>query len=647
MKNEEWQQLLCRIKNYRENLRRHQQIIRVAVVLFFLSNSTFAQLVAVPNPPHILKNNDSNARIGATLVQLPFFDDFSITKASPDVSLWLVGGGTYISNTATIDHPSVNVVVFDGTQADGRPYVFNNPSAEGTTDTLTSQPIDLGGLVAKDSIYLSFYWRAKGLGEVPDASDFLKLQLRDSTGKWQDAWSNRGGLLIKKIMDKDTTYEFQNQFINHLQKIDNRLFLYKGFQFRFLAVGRQSGRFDTWFIDYVYLNKKRSYTDRFSQDVAAVSAVESLLKRYSAMPLKQFLLKPDIERADSLKFTIRNLNNGPNPIRQRIILKDSTRKLIEDSTTTPFFIPSLSGYTFKTKIPSFTIQAGAAKTTLNLKFEVITTDNVNTKIQGIDLRRNDTLSSQTVLDNYYAYDDGTAEYAVYMNKSLGRTAVRFILNRNDLVGGVKMNLTPILRDISGQNFTIFVWNNINGKPSTVAHQEVFKVKYPDNRDGFIDFPFKNGVAVSDTFYVGWVQIGQDPIAVGLDRNNARSSNIFINLGQQWEAFNSGTKDSTVALFEGSLLLRPYLGGALPATVTATPVEESDDWSIYPNPTDGIIRWKANDIKQVDVFSIGGNTMLNYQHTYEKQIDISTLPSGKYLIRLSNDKHSVIHKVLKL
>ena len=49
------------------------------------------------------------------------------------------------------------MVTFDGSDAAGRPYNFVTQSAQGAGDTLTSQPIDLLGRVAADSVYFSFY----------------------------------------------------------------------------------------------------------------------------------------------------------------------------------------------------------------------------------------------------------------------------------------------------------------------------------------------------------------------------------------------------------------------------------------------------------------------------------------------------------
>ena len=113
-----------------------------------------------------------------TALQLPFFDDFTTTSAKsgvdqPDPARWQAGSGVYINNTMGFNQPTRNIATFDGLQANGRPYVRDNPLEQGYTDTLASKPINLAGLSAASGVYLSFYWQIKGLGELPDPGDTL------------------------------------------------------------------------------------------------------------------------------------------------------------------------------------------------------------------------------------------------------------------------------------------------------------------------------------------------------------------------------------------------------------------------------------------------------------------------------------------
>jgi Secretion system C-terminal sorting domain len=644
-------------KNRRNRVHQKDNKARIFVWRLFLTFNlwlaafgAFSQLVFVPTGPNLPKStSNKNARVEAKTLKLPFFDDFSITKtAYPDTSLWQLGGGTYISNTATTDHPTRNVVVFDGANFSGKPYNYVTSSAEGATDSLVSNPIDLSGLTAKDSVYLSFYWRAKGLGERPDATDSLKLQFRDSLGRWQTVWVNGGGVL-KRIVGKDTISEFQNNFVSQFQILNNKVFLSRAFQFRFISSGRLSGRFDNWFLDYIYLDKGRTSNNRTFRDVACRLPVNSFLKRYSAMPLKQYLVKPSAETADSLSTDVRNLSNIFNSTNFRFTLKDelSGRIFQNDPHDNSQIIQALSSQSKKNKVNALPPDFRPKTAVLSAKFDIITTDNnPPVSIPTIDLRRNDSISGKTVLGNYYAYDDGTAEYAVYMNKSLGKTAVRFVLNKTDTLSGVQMNITPILKDISGQSFTILVWSDKDKSPDKILAQKSFKVQYPADRDGFITYNFDNGVVLTDSvFYVGWLQIGQDPIAVGLDRNSPHENQIFINLGAGWDPYTNYKTDPNLAYFNGSLMVRAVMDGKTKEQITSVNVSKTDDWRVYPNPTNNIVQWEA-DIKHIEIYNPSGAKISEYDNLKQKWIDLSELPTGIYFLRLSNDEKTLIQKVLK-
>ncbi len=147
-------------------------------------------------------------------ITLPFFDDFSQNKTSiPNPKLW-INGGVGINNNFPINQPSVNVATFDSRNLAGKPYNFSNKFAYGTTDTLTSVAIDLSGLAAKDSVYLSFYWEAKGLGELPDSDDSLVVSFKDSTNKWNIIWTQIGG-----FKTTDNLENFKQKLISIQSKI--------------------------------------------------------------------------------------------------------------------------------------------------------------------------------------------------------------------------------------------------------------------------------------------------------------------------------------------------------------------------------------------------------------------------------------------
>lgn len=602
-------------------------------LLFFFGilQSVAAQWVVVPVGPSASTSPQKVARTQA--LTLPFFDDFSLsTNGRPDPKLWQ-NGGTYVNNTLTIGQPTLNVVTFDGADATGRPYNFASPYAQGNGDTLTSQPIDLSS-VKDTSTYLSFYVQLRGLGELPDTTDFLRLYFLNQQGEWKKVWDKEG-------LKPDNNF-------NYTKLAVEPEYFHPNFQFRFISYGRLSGQFDMWHLDYVYLNSNRRSPDQFTRDVAYRLPVNSFLKRYTAMPIKQYLARPIAETTDSLKSEINNLNDNFNPITLSYTVRDIfNNQPYIDLAQLPGNISALSQRPVIFKPTPISFSDTLKRVVLKTQFKVLTTDNQGSSIPGIDLRRNDTISGITELSDYYAYDDGSAESAVYFNRSLGRTAVRFTVNTPDNLSGVRMNIVPIVKDVSGQSITIQVWSSERGRPKSILYQKAYKVSYPAQFNQFIEFPFDYGVAVRDTFYVGWLQIGQDGIPVGLDRNNANEDKIFINSGQEWVPYTSFKNDASLAYFQGSLMLRPVLGTLKPTDpVTSIEPTEEAEWEVYPNPTRGTVSWNSGDVKYIEVYQLNG-TRLRSQPVQpaERSIDLTQLGDGIYFLRLSNEKKTVVKKIL--
>lgn len=501
----------------------------------------------------------------AQSLPLPFFDDFSTstTQAGPTPTRWLPGSGVYINNTLTINHPSVNMATFDGLRASGQPYDLLNENAEGGTDTLMSRPINMGGLTAADNVYISFYWQRRGLGEAPDATDSLVLDFLTTSGRWVRVWSARG----------DTT---NANYTQQLVRIDNPALLHGAAQFRFRARGRQSGAFDQWHLDYVYLNKGRSAFDRYVADIAARQPVSPLLRRYTAMPLRQFLARPAAELADSVTTDVNNLLDNFNLLTFQFTIRNETTGGVVQRITPDVsqFIQRLSRLGLARR-PVVTGAGLAGQAVLRTTFEASIASNVPDPIPGVDLRQNDTISGVTVLDNYYAYDDGTAELAKQVNQRLARVAVRFINNQPDAVKGVRIYIPPTRRNQEGQQIAFSLFNDAgtNAPAQRQLVQQTFPVRYATTRNGFVDYLFTTPVTVRDTFYVAYAQLDDPPIPVGFDRNSPFRGNTFVNLGTRWDR---APED------DGALMIRPIMNNG-PSNVVLAAEPEAPATS-YPNST---------------------------------------------------------------
>lgn len=561
-------------------------------------------------------------------LNLPFFEDFSTSSSRPDPALWVDGSGVFINNTFPVNHPSVNVATFDGLTLTGRPYSYNGTQTtqNGPTDTLTSRAINLGGYSLADSVYFSFYWQRKGLGEIPDAEDSLRLQFLGSDGEWRTVWKEKGGVL-------------NNNFTQTFIGITDRRYLHPGFQFRFQSFDRQAGAFDVWHLDYIYLNRGRSRFDRYIKDIATRQAVSPYLKRYTAMPLRQYLAKPLEETADSVTTDINNLFNNFNftTFRFRVQELVTGRTVQDEQQSLSILIPSLSSQRKRARPVALTGVPATGRAVLRYTFDVLTTDDQNPSIPSINLRRNDTISGITVLDDYYAYDDGSAEIGIQTNQRQARVALRFVANEPDAVTGVRIYFLPYQTDQTNQLFALGVFGNERGVPATRAlYQKSFLLKYPTGRNGFVEFKFDSPVAVKDTFYISFTQINETPLPIGFDRNSPFGNQLLVNLSTRWEAYSE---------VRGVPMVRPVMGGTASLVVTGRE-EPLPSMQVFPNPTSGEIRWDNEAIRSLDVMDAGGRLLYSIPVASGHRVaDLSHLPSGFYLLRLSDGKRTVVQKLV--
>ena len=633
------------------------------LLLSLFCQVSLAQFKIVP-----LKNTEnikpSSAKIMA--LGLPFFDDFSTSVNRPDQLKWQKNGGVFINNTYTNNHPTLNVATFDGLNAGGTPYDFTNSLSEGPIDTLTSQPIDLSTNPAKggaaytvaDSLYLSFFYRGQGLGDKPDLRDSLRLQFLTNGNIWRTVWV-------------DSAQTVSNQFKQVIIPLRANIYLHSGFQFRFQSYGRQSGQFDVWHLDYVYLDEiknvlksgeitrnisiknplTKEVTAIFTRDFAARNPITSILKNYSSMPMRQFLAKPESELADSVKADINNLFSVDLLLRfPSYTAKNLQNNLIiqrKDSIAT--FAPVRSFGTLKVK-NSLNINALKSDTTkalLKLAFDVKSGDNSPFTI-------NDTISRTVELSNYYAYDDGTAEQAAEIKKGFGRVAVQYIVNKPDAVSAIRINLQPTVKNISKQRLTFQILANDKGKIGRIlktVSDTLNVIKYSTTSNAFVEYKI-DPVTVTDTFYVGFIQFTDDePLAIGLDLNTPQFANKhYYNISNEWVQVPKADApqiSSTFVPIKGSLMIRPVMLGRTVATKPLANEEEIQDRNliISPNPSTGIFRWNDESLKNVEVYDMVGRNIMQ-ERTDNQEINLQNLRTGIYFLRLSNEKNTFVRKIVK-
>ena len=624
------------------------------LLLSLFCQVSFAQFQIVPLK-NTEKNKPSSARI--TALNLPFFDDFSTSINRPDQSKWQNSGGVFINNTFTNNHPTINVATFDGLNANGTPYDFVNSLSEGPNDTLTSLPIDLAGKTIADSLYLSFFYRGQGLGDKPDLRDSLRLQFLTNGNIWKTVWI-------------DSAQTVSNQFKQAIIPIRAGFYFHPAFQFRFQSYGRQSGQFDVWHLDYVYLDEVKSVlksgeilrnrsdknpttkeiTAIYTRDYATRNQTTSLLKNYSAMPMNQFLVKPEKELADSVKSDVSNLFNNDLLIYPSYSVKNLLNNLtIQKRDSIATFVPRKSFATLQVKnlLDINLLKRDTSRAYLKIKFDVKSGDAAAFTV-------NDTISRYVDLNNYYAYDDGTAEQAAYLKKGFGRIAVQFINNKSDAVTAIRINLQPTVTNLTGKRLTFQILANDKGKIGRILKtisDTINVIKYSTTQNSFVEYKI-DPVAVTDTFYIGFIQFTDDePLAIGLDLNTPQFANRhYYNISNEWiqvPKADAPQINSTFIPIKGSLMIRPVmLGKTIPTKPLANEEEIQDkNLVISPNPSTGIFRWNDESLKNIEVYDMTGRIIFQ-ERSDNQEVNLQNSRTGIYFLRLSNEKNTFVRKIVK-
>ena len=81
-----------------------------------------------------------------------------------------------------------------------------------------------------------------------------------------------------------------------------------------------------------------------------------------------------------------------------------------------------------------------------------------------------------------------------------------------------------------------------------------------------------------------------------------------------------------------------------ATLSTKKVEQEFDWGIYPNPTSGLVSVKGiENINNITLYNVTGTALLN---SNSPQIDLSSLASGIYFIKVKTANGTSVKRVLK-
>jgi len=611
-------------------------------VLFFLlvSSVVFAQLTIFP----LHSKSAPNARTSkqaATTITLPFWDDFSNSSGILDTTWWLPESQVQvISNLGVgIDPPTLGVVTFDGINALGIPYQ-NTPSS-GPVDSLVSQPIDMTQVATnlRNTVYLSFFYQTKGLGEAPEEEDSLTLYFKDLNGTWNKVWPTNAN-------DKYNTDP--SVFTQKLIQVNNVNYFHSDFQFMFKAIGRQNGWFDNWLLDYVYMDKRRSASDNSYLDKAFTAPPSSVFNQYTAIPFDDFvatLNKTDLFNSTSIK--VKNLEAAAQSLyytTNLYNLKDTSLiEVITDNYRTNIESLALLELTSNSLNPAL-LDTTADSLSLMLEYYVETgdtllvdsvyysTDTVTTYYPHIDLRQNDIIRSYVTINDYYAYDDGTAEFGAGFSQPQGKLAYQYEVVVGKYLDRVDIYFPNVDGVQSGTPLELFVLKDFDGKQNSLMRSSNIAINHTGINQ-FVEYKLSSPLYVTDTFFIGFTNLSSTNqwVAVGLDKNTDSFDKMYFNIDGNW------VQNTNV---HGSLMMRPHFIDQ--PLVTGIENNSQKQTTVYPNPSFGQIQLQGtyNSLRLIDLFGrdipfkVDSNGVINYHITTQQLlIIIIETDKGNYSKRI--------------
>jgi len=582
-------------------------------------------------PPFIVRDTlDGTGNVSDTiwLSDPKFIQDSArifISTINESDKLWL-NETAYHNYRFAVEPWSLGVVSFDGLDEFGYPYNFGSITP-GTADTLFSKPIDMSTANIGDSVYFSFLYQKEGFGDEPEETDSLFVDFYSPiTQEWKRVWRTNGGGL-------------GNFQVAHFP-VTNPDYFAKGFQFRFMNFGSLAGGIDHFHIDYVNLRTLSGYQDTLFKDFAFSYPITTLLNDYTSVPWKHYRNNPTGKMSDQVKVVVRNGSeltennqNGSVEIFHEGVSEGSFTLNASalsggninyaPRTTYTSFHDFSTGYNYDETLPNDT----------SAFFDWIG----NASAQFPSLPQNDSTFGTQVFENYYSYDDGSAERAYGVTGTQGLLAYQFNAYQPDSLVAIEIHFVPSVVDVSNNLFLLAVWDDNGGEPGTLIYEDEFffprQPKYTYARNEFTTYYFKDTmkVAVDETFYIGMRQIDEERLNIGYDKNHDFSDRIF------WSIDGGGNWNN--ASFPGAMLMRPVITSKMDYQLGVPSYEEKPidyDFTLFPNPTNNYFEIKTSFDGEADLQITDLNGRVVKKGEASSKVDVSNFDSGIYLVTLIKD-----------
>jgi hypothetical protein len=267
---------------------------------------------------------------------------------------------------------------------------------------------------------------------------------------------------------------------------------------------------------------------------------------------------------------------------------------------------------------------------------VFSTEYLEGGYSPIDFRANDTTSQVYFIDDYYAYDDGTAEYAAGLTQAGNQLAYFFDFKNveKDTINGVLIHY-PFVAGEAPTSMNFYVFANNAGVPGDELYQELVPVSRMANNT-FVEITFLEGIEVSGSFFLGYQEPATGRVRIGLDKSHDTGERMFYKISSTSDWIQN---DRVV----GNLMIRPRFGKT--DVVTGLP-EVEKHVSVYPNPSNGAF-YISGTPSIVQVYSITGQPAeVNVNNLGDRLlVTIYNARPGIYFVRYKQGVKQVVEKIL--
>jgi hypothetical protein len=597
-----------------------------------------------------------------TPLLLPFFEDFSNYIGYPNEKLF-IDKQAFVNNTFAVRPPTIGVVTLDALNEFGEIYPHLTSVSRGA-DTLTSRFIRLDSLFVdgafreitpEDSLYFSFYFQPGGggivgagpwetIGNQPEPGDSLVLEFayRDMSEdtviiRWAHIWSTPGFSIDK--WTSENPHQYFKQVMIPITKED---YLWENFQFRFRnyaslepqqGILGWEGNVDQWHIDYIRLDVNRNQNDVFTNDLAFANPTTSFLKNYHSMPWKQF--QPS-DMKSNFTNQLTNLFGGTlsSEYKYTITHRGSVVHKYNVDYPNAYNAPPYfsNGFITEPSQASPPISYSPPYLTDTATFKITHVFQNSSGVEHDFCLANDTCVFEQKFYDYYAYDDGTAEYGYCLNNqfNIAYLAMKFSLRVSDELSAVRMwfNQTKNSENEEAQ-FNIVVWKDDKGQPGDTLYTSI--VKQPEPFLDFVEYQFDKKVPVSGDIWIGFQQQGNVQLNIGFDQNTDSRQFFKFNTQGKWET----------SIFKGTPMLRPVFGEIGLSICCAQP---SVSAKLRPNPAKDWVEITNYELRitNAEIFDMMGRNVGVHGNTPKGntvQTNVSHLPAGIYFVRIYYENNS--------